>query len=70
MGFGLDICHCMSRECERWNECLRGKYADIMDTDKYYTASLLSNVCNSSNDYEDYIKLYEEEKETLEKCNR
>lgn len=70
MGFGFDICHCESSECEKWNECYRGKYANVFDTDECYTTSFLSNVCNKDNGYKDYVELYPIEKEILKKCDR
>ena len=52
--FENDICLCASKECPRYEECLRG---DGIERKGIYTISLLREICNQNNNYEMFIKL-------------
>ena len=53
MVFDDDICFCASKECPRYEECLRGS----MKKEGVYTISLLREVCNQNNNYEYFIEM-------------
>ena len=49
-----DICLCASKECPRYDECLRGNGTKRKGI---YTISMLREVCNQNNNYEYFIKM-------------
>ena len=51
--FDDDICLCASKECPRYDECLRGNGTK---KEGIYTISMLREVCNQNNNYEYFIK--------------
>lgn len=51
-----DICRCASKECPKYNKCLRGNgYKGKLQG--IYTISLLAQVCNENSNYEMFIKV-------------
>ena len=43
-----DICLCASKECPRYDECVRG---GLTKKEGVYTISLLREICNQNNNY-------------------
>lgn len=56
--FEDDICLCGSKECPRYDECLRGNGTKKKGI---YTISLLRECCNQNNNYTMFIKTNEKE---------
>ena len=50
-----DICLCMSIDCPKYEECMRGD--NYKRADGIYTVSNLKEVCNQNNNYELFIKM-------------
>ena len=51
--FENDICLCASKECPRYDECIRG---ELTKKKGIYTISFLREICNQNNNYEMFIK--------------
>ena len=50
--FEYDICLCASKECPKYEECIRG---GLTTRNGIYTMSYLREVCNQNNNYEMFI---------------
>lgn len=50
-----DICLCASKECPKYDKCLRGN--GYKKAKGIYTVSLLSEICNTLNNYEMFIRM-------------
>ena len=53
--FEYDMCLCASKDCPRYNECLRG--AEIKRKG-VYTTSYLGDICNENSNYETFIPIH------------
>ena len=50
--FEYDICLCASKECPKYEKCIRG---GLTTRNGIYTMSYLREVCNQNNNYEMFI---------------
>lgn len=54
MNISEDICRCASKDCEKYNECYRGKGHHWKPG--IYTFSMLKQECNKENNFKLFIK--------------